>query len=104
MGRGQPQYMMVTKQRRKSGCFAGMLHLIGGIFTLGMWPLMVWLTHRIGPKRKQVTYGYGPQVQQYYPPQQPAPHYGQPPYVADPSQYGWQWDPRLQQWRPPTNG
>lgn len=106
MGRGQPQYTMVTKQRRKSGCVAGFFHLIGGIFTFGMWPLFVWLAHMIGPKRKaEVTRVYGPpQIDQqtyppqgYYPPQPPAGYYGygQPTYdqygrELPPGQYGYQ--------------
>lgn len=83
MGRGQPQYTMVTKQRRKSGCLASIFHLIGGLFTLGVWPLFVWLTHLFGPKQKQVARVYGP-PQQPYPPQY---GYGQPPPQLPPATY-----------------
>lgn len=87
MGRGQPQYTMVTKQRRKSGCLAGMFHLIGGIFTLGMWPLLVWLTHLFGPKRKaEVTRVYGPPQT---PPQQPYPPQGYYPSQPNTGYYGY---------------
>ena len=77
---------MVTKQRRKSGCIGGFFHLIGGIFTLGMWPLLVWLTHLLGPKRKQVTHVYGPPQM---PPQQPYSPQGYYPPQPNPVYYGY---------------
>jgi len=111
VGRNQQQYVMVTKQRQKSGCVAGFFHLIGGIFTLGMWPMMVWLSHLIGPRRKQITHVYGQppgapqqqygQPQGYYPPQwQQPPQYGNSQPVQQPPP-DWRWDPYTQQWVPP---
>lgn len=75
-----PHYTMITRQRRKSGCLAGMFHLVAGMLTLGVWPLLVWLAHRIGPGRRQVTHVYA----------------DQPPQLLQPS---WQWDPYTQQWQ-----
>lgn len=75
-----PQYTIVTKHRRRSGCLAGLFHAAGGVLTLGAWPLLVWLAHRAGPKRRQVTHVYAEQ-----PPQ--------------PVQSGWVWDPYTQQWQ-----
>lgn len=102
MAKQQPQYVVITKQRKKSGCIGGIFHLIGGLFTLGLWPLMVWLSHLIGPKRKEVATVYGPtppaqpDVRSYVPPssqpwnqptqQQPNPQATQPPHQWPPQQ------------------
>jgi hypothetical protein len=101
MGRGKPEYVMVTKERRKSGCIVGFFHLIGGMLTLGVWPIMVWVSHRLGPKRKtgvtrvyraseppQVAYPYAqpPAAPQPYYPPAPAPQpYPQQPYIGHPA-------------------
>jgi hypothetical protein len=115
MGRGQPQYTMVTTQRRRSGCFAGLFHLIGGLFTFGLWPLGVWLAHLVGPRKRTTTAVYG-QPQQLYPPQYQQPYYppaqqqygGYPqqptlpmPLVPPPTGYPWRWDPAAQRWVTP---
>lgn len=106
-GRGQQQYVVVTKQRKKSGCIGGMFHLFVGLFTFGLWPAMVWISHLIGPKRKEVSTVYAPaipaqdpygqpQVRHYIPPgsqpwnqptapaPQPPPRATQPPYRVPP--------------------
>lgn len=103
--RGQQQYVVVTKQRKKSGCLGSMFHLFVGVFTFGLWPATVWLWHAIGPRRKEVARVYGlPAVApgQYgqYPPQPYQPPYAPPPRAyPPPSAQPWNQPPMPQ--RPP---
>lgn len=92
MSRGQQQYVMVTKERRKSGCVGGCFHAVLGIFTFGMWPAMVWLAHLIGPKKKTgVTKVYG-SAQAQPQPYPPAPYgYYPPPQLTAEQQQWEQW-------------
>lgn len=89
---GQPQYTMVTKQRKKAGCGSFLFHAFMTVITAGLWlvvgPPAQWLWHRTGPKQKAITTVYGPGQQPAYPPQ---PGYGHPPMTADQLQW--------EQWR-----
>lgn len=80
--------VMVTKERKKTGCTGGCLHGIMTIFTGGIWllvgPPLHWLFHRIGPRKKTVTRAYGPPPPYSQPPQ---PAYAPPGYQPPPAPY-----------------
>lgn len=109
MARGQQQYVVVTKQRKKSGCLGGIFHLFVGLFTFGIWPAMVWVWHLVGPRRKEVSTVYAPtppapqpEVRHYIPPSsQP---WNQPPTQPQP-QHRTQWNepPQPPPYAPPPS-
>lgn len=82
MSRGQAQMVMVTKERKRTGAAGTGLNIVLTIFTGGLWlvvPLMQWMLHAVGPRKKSRTVIYGAPQQQYY----PAPY--QPQYYAPPA-------------------
>lgn len=61
--RGQQQYVAVTKERKRVGFFGMSVHAVLTVATLGLWlligPVVHWLWHLVGPKKKVVTREYG---------------------------------------------
>jgi hypothetical protein len=118
MGKGKPQQVIVTKQRKKTGTTGGCINVVLIVCTGGLWlivPFLQWLSHLLGPRQKSKTVVYGmpnqpqqPQWQQpyypppqgYYPPPQDQGQWQQPqPYGYPPQQ-----QPPMQPWpqQPPT--